>query len=185
MTGRIRKTGALGLLLVAAAAIGAEPADLAIDACALLGAADVQQAVNLPVGPGVRRDAGLEDTGAYSSSCVWVLKPDPAATPDPDKPLGGRSFVILNVQRWPAGSGLAHTFLDAFHKAAADGEIPSQPQPRQFGDAALSWGDGLAVRLGNVSFGVSVFIPGESKQRRDALQELLAPHILRRLAAQR
>jgi hypothetical protein len=189
-------TIALSAVLVVTAAAGADGAaggSLSavastapdIDACALLSAAEIQQAVGLPVATGVRRDSGRETNGAYSSSCVWVLQPAAVSANDPTRPLGGRSFVILNAMQWPAGSGLAHIFLDSFRQAAADGAIPSQPQPRQYGDEALSWGDGLAVRQRDVSFGVSVFIPGESKQRRDALQESLAPSILQRLAARK
>jgi len=187
MAQELLMAGALVALLAATATGGAEsapPGTMAtIDACSLLDVDDIRAAVGMPVDSGVRRDSGLESNGAYSSSCVWVLRPNVSAAPDPSKPLGGRSFVIMNAMQWPAGSGLAHTFLDSFRQAAADGEIPSQPQARHFGDEALSWGDGLAVRQRDVSFGVSVFIPGESKQRRDALQELLAPSILRRLTA--
>jgi hypothetical protein len=181
--------GALSALLVANQASGTEAMSgstgKSIDACSLLDVAEIGQAVGLPVDPGVRRDAGLESNGAYSSSCVWVLRPADEPPPDPTKPLGGRSFVILNAMLWPAGSGLARTFLDSFREAAAHGEIPSQPQARHFGDEALSWGDGLAVRRHDVSFGVSVFIPGVTKERRGALQEALAPAILRRLDARR
>jgi hypothetical protein len=187
MVRRILRAGAATTLLIAAQAPGAvtEPGTAAptIDACSLLDVAEIQRAAGLPVDPGVRRDAGPESNGAYSSACIWVLNSATAAAPDPTKPLGGRSFVILNAMQWPAGSGLAHTFLDGFRDAAAKGEIPSQPQPRKFGDEALSWGDGLAVRRRDVSFGVSVFVPGMTKERRGAIQELLAPHILRRLDA--
>jgi hypothetical protein len=185
------RAGAWSALLIAVQASGAgvgpapAPGRMAasIDACSLLAVADIQPALGMPVAPGVRHDAGLEPNGAYSSACVWVLNPADASPPDPTKPLGGRSFVILNAMQWPAGSGLAHTFLDGFREAAHNGEIPSQPQARNFGDEALSWGDGLAVRRRDVSFGVSVFIPGMTKERRAALQERLAPPILRRLDA--
>lgn len=151
-----------------------------IDACTLLSAAEISKAIGLPVDKGSRKDAGFQSNGSYSSACVWVIQPDKAMTHDPSAPLGGRSFVILNAMQWPAGSGLARTFLQAFHDAAANGDIPSKPVPRKFGDEALWWGDGLAVRKRDVSFGVSVFIPGP-KSKRALFEEQLAPHILRRL----
>lgn len=151
-----------------------------IDACALLSSEQISQAIGLPVDNGSRKDAGFQSNGSYSSACVWVIQPDKAMKHDPSAPLGGRSFVILNAVQWPAGSGLARTYLQAFHDAAANGEIPSKPTARQFGDEALWWGDGLAVRKRDVSFGVSVFIPG-SKSKRSIFEEQLAPHILRRL----
>lgn len=151
-----------------------------IDACALLSSAEISQAIGLPVDNGSRKDAGFQSNGSYSSACVWVIQPDKTMKHDPSAPLGGRSFVILNAVQWPAGRGLARTYLQAFHDAAANGEIPSKPTARQFGDEALWWGDGLAVRKRDVSFGVSVFIPG-SKSKRPIFEEQLAPHILRRL----
>jgi hypothetical protein len=190
MTRRRLLTSVFGALWLTSHASGGEATAGAqpppgIDACALLSAPEISKTVRLPVEAGKRNDSGLESNGAYSSSCVWVIKVAKAAAPDPTKPLGGRSFVILNAMQWPAGSGLAHTFLDSFREAAAHGEIPSQPQARKFGDEALSWGDGLAVRRRDVSFGVSVFGPGMSKEHRGAVQEQLAPFILRRLDARK
>jgi hypothetical protein len=152
-----------------------------IDACSLLQPAEISKALALPVNAGVRRDAGLESTGAYSSSCVWTIERGTADAVDPDKPLGGRSFVILNAMQWPRGSGDAKKFLEAFHAAAANGDIPNQPSVRRFGDEALWWGDGLAVRKRDVSFGLSVFMPGAIQERRGSYEEQLAPHVLRRL----
>jgi hypothetical protein len=189
MASRFLTAGALSVLLLTTQSVRAAdmPANAiaTIDACSLLKAAEIQATVGAPVDPGVRRDAGTESNGAYSSSCVWTITQSHPAPADPTKPLGGRSFVILHAMQWPAGSGLARTFLDSFREAAAHGEIPSQPQARNFGDEALSWGDGLAVRQRDVSFGVSVFIPGMAKERRGAIQEQLAPLILRRLDARK
>lgn len=162
----------------AAVAVAAE-----INACTLLSAAEISQAIGLPVDEGRRQDEGLQSNGSYSSACVWVIRHNEPATPNPAAPLGGRSFVILNAIQWPVGSGLARTFLEAFHEAAANGEIPSKPLPRKFGDEALWWGDGLAVRRGDVSFGISVFIPGPKAIPPMKSEEALAPYILRRLDA--
>ena len=151
-----------------------------VNACEFLTAAEVSTATGLPAQAGSRRDAGPETNGAYSSTCIWVLDREDV-TADPMAPLGGRSFVILNVMRWPDGSGRADSFLQAFRDAADIGEIPRQPAARDFGDAALWWGDGLAVREDDVAFGVSVWIPGHVTDRPGEIEELLAPAILQRL----
>ena len=162
------------LVLLAAAAT--QP--VAIDACSLLQPSEISAAIGLPVATGTRRDEGLVPQGAYSSACVW---------PVTDATAPGKSFVIVNAMRWPTGSGLADTFLDAFRKAAASGEIPSQPVPRELGDAALWWGDGLAIRRGDVSVGISVFVPSlktaSDDKRAGHFEERLAVHVLRRLDA--
>lgn len=173
-----RFCAALALLLATQAGVAGTPE---IDACSLLSAAQISRVINLPVEEGVRKDEGLQQNGAYSSACVWVVRRETAAPENPQAPLGGRSFVILNAIQWPAGSGLARTFLEAFHAAAAKGEIASQPVPRQFGDEALWWGDGLAVRTQDVSFGVSVFLPGGPSRSVGFFEEKLAPSILRSL----
>jgi hypothetical protein len=160
---------------------------LTIDACALLDARAIQDVLGVPVEKGDRRDSGLESNGAYSSSCVWMLSADRARPADPAAPLGGKRFVILNALRWPQGSDGARTYLQAFREASDSGVIESKPSVRQFGDEALWWGDGLAVRRGDVSFGVSVFVPraaAEPQARAGEREERLAKTILARLAAQ-
>jgi hypothetical protein len=67
-----------------------------------------------------------------------------------------------NAFCWPAGKDLAKKFLESFYEAAKRGDIPHTPGPRKLGDDALWWGDGMAVRQGDVSFGVSVFVAGVS-----------------------
>jgi len=151
-----------------------------VDACALLSPATVSEATGFPANAGIRRDSGYESNGAYSSTCVWLLERDGSDTGHSGS-LGGRSYVILNVMRWPDGSGLADSFLQAFREAAAAGEIPSMPTPRDFGDAALWWGDGLAVRSGDVSFGLSVVMPGAESSQPGELEGRLAPAILQGL----
>jgi hypothetical protein len=163
-------------------ALPASPSALTINACSLLGRDEIAHVIGLPVEPGVRKDDGLVSDGAYSSACVWEVDVDNPNRNDPQAPLGGKSFVILNAQRWPAGSGLAHTFLDSFRQAEVDHTIPGKTSPRNFGDEALWWGDGLAVRKGDVSFGLSVFLPPSDKRPpKGVFEARLAPQILRRL----
>jgi hypothetical protein len=163
-----------------AATVGAKEA-VAIDACELLRGSEISQVIGAAVEAPAREDAGLGANGAYSSSCVWEIEAVNPTKPAEGAPLGGKSFVILHAMQWPRGSGLAHKFLDSFWVAAADGDIPGAPVPRKFGDDALWWGDGLAVRRYDVSFGISVFFPGSKANHTGALEEQLAPHILRRI----
>ena len=165
----------------AAATIAVPGASVAIDACALLRRSEISQAIGAPVGQPARQDAGIEPDGSYSSSCVWEIHAANPANAGASAPLGGKSFVILHAMQWPRGSGLAHGFLDAFRKAAENGDIPAKTIPRNFGDEALWWGDGLAVRKYDVSFGISVFFPGSTVDHTGVLEERLAPHILQRL----
>lgn len=152
---------------------------LEINACELLSAAEITAAIGLPVDQGRRQDEGMSRDGQYSSSCIWMIEPGKA--PDQTAPGRGRRFVILNAMQWPAGKNMAKKFLEAFHESADKGVIPSKPAPRKFGDEALWWGDGLAVRRGDVSFGISVFMPKRDVARTSAMEEKLAPHVLRRL----
>jgi len=183
----LRALAAALLLPAAASAADSTPATAAptaINACALLTSAEIARVIGTAVDGGQRRDAGLEKNGAYSSACIWTLQRDLTKPADPAATFGGKAFVILNAQRWPAGSGKAGSFLEEFRQAAAHGEIPHAPVQRHFGDEALWWGDGLAVRVGDVSFGVSVFNPAaRPKDYAGQLEEQLAPLILGRLAA--
>jgi len=157
----------------------AREAPLSIDACALLDAGAIQQVLGVSVEKGERRDSGIESNGAYSSACVWMLTADAAR----------KSFVILNALRYPRGSDGARTYLQAFRDASDSGVLPSKPSPRQLGDGALWWGDGLAVRRRDVSFGVSVLMrptnPAvKSSSHAGEREERLAKVILSRLDAQ-
>lgn len=152
---------------------------LEINACALLTQAEISAAVGLAVDNGRRQDEGMSRDGQYSSTCMWTI--EPGKTPDQTAPGRGQRFVILNAQRWPAGRDMAKKFLQAFHESADKGVIANKPVPRKFGDEALWWGDGLAVRRGDVSFGISVFMPKRDEARTSAMEEKLAPLVLRRL----
>jgi hypothetical protein len=174
------------ILLVAGQSSGGEAAhpenaSLRVDACAFLAASEISHVVSLRVGEGVREDTGFQADGSYSSSCVWIIEQRQGAVIDPTGPLGGKSFVILNAIRWPAGSNLAGSYLDSFRKAAATGDIPGKTKPLPLGDEALLWGDGLTVREGDVSFGVSVFIPGLNAKRAEQFEEQFAQRSLRQL----
>jgi hypothetical protein len=179
-----------GALLSAAssASVLAADATATIDACALLDAAEIQKAIGVEVEKGSKRDSGREPNGAYSSACVWMFKGENHLPLDRSAPLGGRSFVILNAQRWPAKSAGPKTFLDAFREASESGVIGQKPSARQFGDESLWWGDGLAVRKRDVSFGVSIFAPRDAAARAKAQpgerEGRLAEVILARLAAE-
>jgi hypothetical protein len=156
----------------------AEPS-LEINACELLTPAEITAAVGLPVDQGRRQDEGMSRDGQYSSTCFWTIEPD--KVPDVTAPGRGRRFVILNAHRWPSGQGMAKKFLEAFHDSADKGVIANQPVPRKFGDEALWWGDGLAVRKGDVSFGLSVYMPKRNEARTSTMEEKLAPNILKRI----
>lgn len=153
-----------------------------IDACSLLSPADIATALTVAVNDGMRSDTGLEATGAYSSTCMWMINRSEPTMPGDENEKGRPSFVIVNAMQWPLRSGDARKFLQAFHDAAKQGDIPHQPSARNFGDEALWWGDGLAVRVRDVSFGISVFMPSENSKPRGLAEEQLAPTILARLA---
>lgn len=177
---------AVGSLLSAVQARGGDDNRLEqwaadINACALLSPTSISQVIGFPVEAGVRRDTGYAPDGSYSSTCLWMVERERAAAADPTVPFGGRSFVILNVRKWPDGSGLADTFLQTFQEAAEKGDIPGDPSPREFGDAALWWGDGLAVQKRDVGFGLSVVMPGASSKYPGEREEELAPQVLQRL----
>jgi hypothetical protein len=149
----------------------AQATALSVDACALLQSAQISRAVGADVNEGVRNDFGAVAQGGYSSTCVWTLKDEFLPKEDPTAPLMGKHFVILNVIGWPSGQELAKTYLESFRTAATQGVLPRQPSPRNFGDEALWWGDGLAVRRADVSFGVSIFIPTRPAASHPGAQE--------------
>ena len=152
-----------------------------IDACTLLLAPEIEHVIGAKVDSGERRDEGPSPDGSYSSTCVWKIRTSVPAPADAAAPMGGASFVILNAIRWPAGSELARGFLEGFRAAAARGDITHTPIPKSLGDEALWWGDGLAVREHDVSFGVSVFFQTGKAKYRGFFEERLAPRVLARI----
>jgi hypothetical protein len=91
--------------------------------------------------------------------------------------------VILHVIVWPRGSGKASEYLDSFDAAYLQGEIPQKPSARKIGDDALWWGDGLAVRIRDFGFGVSIAIPDADLDRPGLREEQLATLIADRIAS--
>jgi hypothetical protein len=169
----------IGLLLDApASAAPSQP----LDACSLLRSEEISKAIGAPVGTGEPQAGEADITGDVSTVCLWLIAENKDSRADRSAPLGGRSFVILNVHQWPMHSDHVHAFLDAFRQAADRGEIPNKIEARNFGDEALWWGDGLAVRQGSVSFGLSIFTPHLPEAANGKREEELAPFILKRLA---
>lgn len=186
----LRKILAVALCFTATAPVvkvGAAdaPKNSPINACALLSDAEVSAAVGSKVTTGERKDAGdvggeIAGKGTYSSTCFWRFVTDGPAPNDPNKPMGGASFAILNAMQWPAGSGEAKKFLDSFYDAAKNGVIDQTPVALKIADDAIWWGDGVAVRKGDRSFGISVHIPDQRPKQR-AMEEALAKKIAPRL----
>ena len=150
-----------------------------IDACELLHGPEIVPIIGASVSKPLRQDAGLQPDGSYSSTCYWEIGTTNPTTPADQAPGAKKSYVILHAMQWPRG--LAHIFLDSFRTAAANGDIPGKTSPRKFGDEALWWGDGLAVRRYDVSFGISVVFPGAKDNHTGALEGRLAPYVLRRI----
>jgi hypothetical protein len=150
-----------------------------INACTMLTDAEVGAALGTPVEPGLRRDSGVTPDGAYSSTCLWRVSADKDAK-DPKRPLGGARFAILNAMAWSKSSKGPASFLQSFRDAARDHTIDKTPVALKIGDESLWWGDGVAVRKGDMSFGMSVHLVTE-RERERGLSEGLAAKVLKRL----
>jgi hypothetical protein len=158
-----------------------------INACALLTDDEVSATVGAKVTPGQRRDDGevggkgdYAPAGTYSSTCFWTFHVD-GGVDDPNLPMGGRRFAILNAMVWPAGGGDAAKFLQSFRDAFKEELIPSDPVAVDVGDEGLWWGDGVAARKGDRSFGISVFLQNGDKASQRQMEEALARKIAGRL----
>jgi hypothetical protein len=175
---------AVPLAILAAAsppAFAAPPA--AIDACALLTPDEVSDAVGREMAFRKAFDNGITNQGAHSTTCMWVADLPAGKEPDPNQRLGGRGFVVLSVMNWPGGPSQAAKFLDDFYKAFEQHDIDSKPVAVQVGaDDSLWWGDGVAARKDNVSFGVSVAQFGDRDARKPQA-ESLAKLVAKRLPA--
>jgi len=182
----MRPTANLALLALvigcAAGARAADPADPAhpVDACALLSPDDVAAVVGASVEPGQKNDSGQVDGGGYSATCLWKVSGAPVASAAPEAPFSGARFAMLNTITWPAGSGLAQKYLADFYQAAKDNLIDNTPVPVKIGDDALWWGDGVAARKGDISFGVSTHV-GNDKTGERAMEEALARKVASKL----
>jgi hypothetical protein len=165
---------ALAALLTLAGVRAAVPAQ---DACALIGKDAVAAVTGGKVETAERKDSGTTDDGAYSSTCLWMVTGVAALPAKPNAPFGGAAFAMLNTISWPAGSGMAKKYLEDFRDAAKQDLIDQTPVAVQAGDEALWWGDGVAFRRGDVSFGVSVHV-GTDKKAEQAMEEALAKTIV-------
>lgn len=143
-----------------------------INACEMIDPADVERVIGIPVNAGDRRDDGMTSDGAYSSTCFWGTG---------EVPEMGGTYAILNAMSWPEGSGGGTHFLEEFYHAADEHVIPNQPEPLSYGDQSLYWGDGVAVVIGDVSFGISVRHSSPDRSIRRIMEEMLAKKILERL----
>jgi hypothetical protein len=181
-------TGA-ALALITAPSGGAEAASAVhkatpINACSLLTSDEIAEVIGVKVDSGSRRDDGWVDNetvhGAYSSTCFWRATADRNMA-DPSLSMGGASYAILNVFSWPPGSQEAASFLQKFRDAAEGNLIPSKPVPVKIADEALWWGDGVAVKSGNVAFGISVHLVGGRPKERQ-MEETLGAKLAGRIA---
>lgn len=161
--------------------------DTPINACELLTANEVAGVVGAEVTSGERRDEGdvggrgTAPPGTYSSACFWRFRADVGRTPDPSLPLHGMRFVILQAMTWPTRES-ASNFLTEFRSAFEQRIIPSAPVAvEDLGDEALWWGDGMAVRAGATSIGVSVFLQNGDKTLQRRMEEALARKIISRV----
>jgi hypothetical protein len=166
----ITLAAALGALTATAWA-AAQEKPKQINACELLSAEEVAKVIGQAVDPSDRRDSGYVKEGMYSSTCLWRVTADKGKS-DPTKPMGGASFAILNAQSWPADKDPSE-FLESFRHAAKEGIIPAPPvELKGIGEEAIWWGDGVAVKKGSMSFGVSVFLPNDREKNRPLAEQL-------------
>jgi hypothetical protein len=164
---------AFGLSLISPGCAPAQVPPVAIDPCGLLTIDEVSAALGQAVQPGRSIDDGVTEEGAYSTTCIWAISLAPDASLDLARPLGGRSFVILNVMNWPRGSGDAQMFIDSFRTAFEAHEIPMEPVTVEVGaDESIWWGDGVAARKADVSYGISVAHAGDPAERRSRAESL-------------
>jgi len=174
---------AAALLMLPASGRSATHVPQPIDACALLSASEVSTVLGMTVESGTRHDDGATSVGAYSSTCIWKVRNARLLSHDPNASLGGADFAILNAFSWPTAAA-AEAFLRSFWTAAQNHEIPMRPVSLHLGDDSLWWGDGVAVRRGAVSFGVSVVVNGADRDRRRVWEESLAGRILAHIASE-
>lgn len=154
-----------------------------VDACQFLTPAEISSALRVSVLEGQRQDLGFDEKlAAYSSTCIWLIAEDRDDSEQSEALFGGRRFVILNAMQWAESDNRAHEYLEGFYRAARSGELPKAPVPRSLGEESLWWGDGLAVREGNVSFAISVFPTINGPQSPGLVEEQLAGKILAKLS---
>lgn len=168
------------LALVSARGISGTQGPQPIDACTLLTRSELSTLLGMPVEAGVRHDDGLTSEGAYSSTCIWKVRNERLLKHDSNASLAGADFAILDVFSWSSRRS-AETFLQSFKTAAERNLIPMHPVALDIGDDGIWWGDGVAVRRGAVSFGISVVLHSADRDKRRAWEESLAEDILARI----
>ena len=185
MTRKSNVSWVLPFVLGTALAWSSSPAGverLAFNACQLLTSAEIAAVVGVPVLDGQRQDFGVDEKLAgYSSTCIWLMRDDGDEANESKELIAGRKFVILNAMRWTDADNHSPEYLEGFRRAARVGELPKQPVVRSIGEESLWWGDGLAVRQGTLSFGVSVFPSPVTPQYPGINEEKLAELILAKL----
>lgn len=177
------RSGKLTLLILAAgllpALAGAQDAPhRRLDPCTLVTASEISEVMGIKVNPGSGHDDGLTRLGSYASTCVWVVPLPAGVKPNPQLPLGGADFAMLNVMTWPSGGEDAKAYLEDFRSSAEAHLIAKTPIDLEIGDEALWWGNGVAVRKGAVSFGVAVWLGARDNRE---MEETLARTIVERL----
>jgi hypothetical protein len=140
-----------------------------INACDMISAAEIQRVIGVPVREVQRQDDGITRDGTYSSTCFFNTSEDPER---------GGTYAILNAQIWPEGSAGPEHFLESFYEAAEEHVIPAPPIELPYGDRSVHWGDGVAVMVGNMSFGISVRHSSPDRSIRRLMEEMLAKQIL-------
>jgi hypothetical protein len=157
-----------------------------ISACALLNDDEVAAVLGVRVNRGEPHDDGevasseYAAPGAYSSTCLWRVAGDGSPPSNPNLSLASASYAILNAMQWSGGRVQAESFLQSFRDAAKEGIIDQAPVPLKIADDALWWGDGVAARKGDRSFGISVHLAGAHDKERQ-MEEALAKKIASRL----
>jgi hypothetical protein len=153
-----------------------------IDACTFLQTGALKKSLGQRVLPGTRTDDGFTVEGAYSSTCYWQIDHS-THSPARSRLSPASKLVLLNVMHWPTAAATTH-FLQSFRDASADHTIDHQIVPiNGLGDEALWWGDGVAMRIGQLSFGVSTLHVARSEAERRRVAESLARLIAAQIAS--
>ena len=129
-----------------------------VDACTLLTVDEIASVTGQKVGQAIARE-GAAAEGSAPSVCIWRVASD-SDRATVDAPLQGSNYVMLNAVSWVPGNPGPTKFVQEFRDAAKQNLIDQTPVPVQVGDEALYWGDGVAVRKGTYSFGISVHLQG-------------------------
>ena len=168
-----------GAVLVTLAATGcsdesgkSEKASAAIDACALLTAADLDTAFDRTFNSDkAGQSAGGGAQQGAMTTCDWV-SPGAEVAGKPMASLNNTLFINLIVWSWPAGSEGGAMYMKSMVDGAKTFNQPV-PEPVALGDAAL-WGDKtMHVQKGDVTMTLSLTGPGDETAKRTAAESLM------------